>query len=59
MKNRLRFLLWWRWLIVVAAGVLLFGLSMVMAPTLTRQIFGLQLFRVVYIALHLAPNNLY
>jgi len=39
-----RFLFWWRWLVVVTLGVLLFGISMVLAPELTRQLFGLLLF---------------
>ncbi|CAE6761242.1 hypothetical protein [Nitrospira defluvii] len=37
-------LFWWRWLIVVTAGVLVFGLSMVVAPGLTRQFFSLLVF---------------
>ena len=37
-------LFWWRWLVAVSIGVLLFGLSMVVAPTFTRQLFGLLVF---------------
>lgn len=33
--------LWWRWLVAVAIGVMVCGLSMVLAPGLTRQIFSL------------------
>ena len=34
---------WWRWLIAVTVGVILFGLGMVLAPSLTRQSFSLLL----------------
>jgi len=37
-------LFWWRWLVVVTAGVLLFGLSMVVAPGFTLRAFGLLYF---------------
>jgi len=37
-------LFWWRWLLAVTCGVMLFGLSMVVAPDLTRQFFGLLVF---------------
>jgi hypothetical protein len=37
-------LFWWRWLIVVSVGVLLFGLCMVVAPGLARQLFSLLIF---------------
>lgn len=33
--------LWWRWLAAVAIGVMVCGISMVLAPGLTRQIFSL------------------
>lgn len=38
MKNNARF--WWRWLIAVTIGVMLFGLVMIAAPSLTRQLFS-------------------
>ncbi|MBI3896921.1 MAG: hypothetical protein HY308_01335 [Gammaproteobacteria bacterium] len=38
------FVFWWRWLIVVTVGVLLLGIGMVLAPTLTLQSFGLLVF---------------
>jgi hypothetical protein len=34
-------LFWWRWLIAVTIGVMVFGLSMVLAPGLIRQVFSL------------------
>lgn len=34
-------LFWWRWLIAVIFGVMLFGISMVVAPGLIRQFFSL------------------
>jgi len=37
-------LFWWRWLVVVTVGVILFGLGMVLAPSFTRSFFGLLLF---------------
>jgi hypothetical protein len=39
-----RTLFWWRWLLAVTAGVQLFGLSMVLAPALTRRLFSWLLF---------------
>jgi len=42
MKDRELF--WWRWLIIVSVGVMLFGFSMVVAPSLTKQFFSLLLF---------------
>jgi len=35
---------WWRWLVVVTLGVMVFGLSMVVAPDLIRGFFGLLVF---------------
>jgi hypothetical protein len=37
-------LFWWRWLVAVTVGVMVFGLSMVVLPDLTRQLFGLVVF---------------
>jgi len=37
-------LFWWRWLIIVSVGVMLFGFSMVVAPSITKQFFSLLLF---------------
>jgi len=39
-----RFLFWWRWLIVITLGIMIFGIAMVLAPALTRQFFGLLLY---------------
>ena len=39
-----RFLFWWRWLVVVTLGVLLFGITLIVAPEFTRRFFGLLLF---------------
>jgi len=36
-----RMLFWWRWLVVVSIGIVVFGLSLVVAPDLTRSGFGL------------------
>lgn len=44
MQSPSRFLFWWRWLIVVTLGVLLFGLSLIVAPEFTRRFFGLLLY---------------
>jgi hypothetical protein len=44
MRDSPHFLFWWIWLIVITSGVLLFGVSMFVAPGLTRQSFGLLLF---------------
>ena len=44
MQNSQQFIFWWRWLIVVTFGVLLFGIGMVVAPAFTRHLFGLLLF---------------
>lgn len=35
-----KFLFWWRWLVVVTLGVLLFGLSLVLLPRPTQQLFN-------------------
>jgi len=43
-KTHPHFLFWWRWLVVVTFGVLLFGITMFVAPAPTRQFFGLLLF---------------
>jgi hypothetical protein len=42
-KERARF--WQRWLIAVTLGVALFGLTLVIAPALGRQVFGLLIYR--------------
>jgi hypothetical protein len=42
MKNSAFF--WWRWLIVVTVGVMLFGLVLVVVPGLTRQLFSILVF---------------
>ena len=39
-----KFLFWWRALIAVDAGVILFGLSMVLLPGLILQFFGLVIY---------------
>lgn len=39
-----RFDFWWRWLLVVTSGVVLFGALLFLAPSLTRQLFGLLLY---------------
>ena len=44
MQNPPQFFFWWRWLIVATIGVMLVGISMVVAPAITRQLFGLLLF---------------
>ena len=44
MRNSPQFLFWWRWLIVVTVGILLFGIGMVLAPAVTRRFFSLLLF---------------
>jgi hypothetical protein len=44
MQSPSQFLFWWRWLVVVTVGVLLFGFSLIVAPDFTRRIFGLLLF---------------
>jgi len=36
--------LWWRWLVVAAWVVILFGLAMVLAPGFTLRLFGLLLY---------------
>ena len=41
-KNNFNF--WWRWLVVANAGVMLFGISLVLFPSLVRQGFSLMLF---------------
>ncbi len=38
------YLFWWRWLVLAACGVLLFGLSFVVLPDLTQRFFNLLLF---------------
>jgi len=35
---------WWRWLVAVTVGVMLFGISMVLMPGLIRQVFSLLLY---------------
>lgn len=42
--NPARFVFWWRWLLVVTAGVVLFGALLLLAPGLTRRLFGLLLY---------------
>jgi uncharacterized protein YjeT (DUF2065 family) len=37
-------LIWTRWLVTVSVGVVLFGISMVLAPGLTRQVFSLLIY---------------
>jgi uncharacterized membrane protein YhaH (DUF805 family) len=44
MQSPSRFLFWWRWLVVVTLGVLLFGITLIVAPEFTRRFFGLLLF---------------
>jgi len=39
-----RFIFWWRWLVAVSLGVMLFGAVLVLAPALSRQLFGLLLY---------------
>ena len=39
-----RFVFWWRWLLVVTAGVVLFGALLLLVPGLTRQLFSLLLY---------------
>lgn len=41
MKTQSNFNFWQRWLIVVSTGVMLYGISMVLAPDLLRQFFSL------------------
>jgi hypothetical protein len=41
MKSSSWFLFWWRWLIVVTFGLMLFGLGLFVAPDPARQFFGL------------------
>ena len=35
---------WWRWLVTVAVGVIVFGITLVAAPDLTRSAFSLLVF---------------
>ena len=44
MKSPSQFQFWWRWLIVVTFGLLLFGITMLVAPELTRHLFGFLIF---------------
>ncbi|MBI5295938.1 MAG: hypothetical protein HY869_10710 [Chloroflexi bacterium] len=44
MKTQSNFNFWQRWLIVVSAGVMLYGISMVLAPDLLRQFLSLLAF---------------
>ncbi len=37
-------LLWWRWLVVLSAGVMVAGFVFVLAPGLTRRLFSLLVF---------------
>ena len=39
-----RALFWQRWLVVVTIGVALFGLTLVLAPSVARQLFGLLIY---------------
>jgi hypothetical protein len=41
MKTQSNFNFWQRWLVIVSAGVMLYGISMVLAPDLLRQFFSL------------------
>lgn len=41
MNTQSNFNFWQRWLVVVTAGVMLYGISMVLAPDLLRQFFSL------------------
>lgn len=44
MQSPSQFLFWWRCLIVVTLGVLLFGVTLIVAPAFTLWFFGLLLF---------------
>ena len=44
MQITTRFFFWWRWLIVITLGIMIFGIAMVLAPALTRQFFALLLY---------------
>lgn len=44
---RIPFLFWWRWLMAAAAGVAVFGLSMVLLPEWTQGFFNLLIFGAV------------
>ncbi|MFZ5879676.1 MAG: hypothetical protein ACOY0R_09915 [Chloroflexota bacterium] len=44
MKTQSNFNFWQRWLVVVSAGVMLYGISMVLAPDLLRQFLSLLAF---------------
>jgi hypothetical protein len=39
-----RFAFWWRWLLISAFGILLFGLSLVLFPSPTQRLFNLLYF---------------
>ncbi len=44
MKTQSNFNFWQRWLIIVSSGVMLYGISMVLAPDLLRQFLSLLAF---------------
>jgi uncharacterized protein YjeT (DUF2065 family) len=44
MKYPSYFLFWWRWLVAVTFGLLLFGITLFVAPALARHSFALLLF---------------
>src|SRR5438105_13300744 len=45
MSNKILF--WWRWLVAVNIGVMLFGISMVLLPSTTQKLFNLLMFSSV------------
>lgn len=42
--NQTQFKFWWRWLVAATIGVMLFGISLVLFPSLARQGFSLMVF---------------
>jgi hypothetical protein len=44
MNTKSNFIFWWRWLVGVDIGVILFGLTLVLFPSLARQAFSLMVF---------------
>lgn len=44
MNTKGNFNFWWRWLVGVDIGVMLFGLTLVLFPSLARQAFSLMVF---------------
>jgi hypothetical protein len=44
MRSPDRFSFWWRWLLMVTVGVMLFGIAMIALPALTLRFFGLLLY---------------